>query len=192
MKYVSIDTETTGLDTKLCQVVEFAAVLDDLKKPLPIDELPVFHCYIDNRPLIGEPYAMFMNAEILRRIDKREEGYTYYKPEELGPAFKAWLEANSYNRKCDHAKDSEAVLANVAGKNFASFDFPMLDRMPNFSENVQFSRRQLDPGIFYLLADDFRIPDMQTAMQRAKITGVVAHTAAEDAKIVIQLIRRGM
>ena len=45
MKYVSIDIETTGLHEDECDIIEFGAVIDDLRVMAPISKLPVFHCY---------------------------------------------------------------------------------------------------------------------------------------------------
>ena len=43
MIYVSIDIETTGVDPKIHDIVEFGAVIDDLANPQPLDKLPRFH-----------------------------------------------------------------------------------------------------------------------------------------------------
>ena len=37
MLYCSIDIETTGLNPKTCDIVQFAAVLDNLADPQPLD-----------------------------------------------------------------------------------------------------------------------------------------------------------
>jgi len=54
MKYVSIDIEATGLDHTYCQMIEFGAVLDDLRHQRPLDELPQFHCYVLRDKYVGE------------------------------------------------------------------------------------------------------------------------------------------
>lgn len=191
MYYLSVDTETSGLlECEGAQVLELGAVLDNLEKPLPLDDLPTFHCYILHDVIIGQPYALQMNAEILRRIAVKEEGYQYLRPEEVGPKLKEWLEEQGLTKKYDHR--GEASFVNAAGKNFSDFDKPFLNRLSEFKEHVQFSNRVLDPAIYYALPNDFRLPDLQTCLKRAGIDGIVTHTAVEDAKQVVQLIRRAM
>ena len=68
MIYCSIDIETTGLDIEHCDIIEFAAVIDDLTDRKPLEELPRFHAYIAKRSLKGEPYALSMHQNIFRKI----------------------------------------------------------------------------------------------------------------------------
>ena len=64
--YVSIDIETSGIDPKTCEIIEFAAVLDDLScaHPPSVDRLPSFHCYLAKDSYTGEPYALSMHSTI--------------------------------------------------------------------------------------------------------------------------------
>ena len=68
MRYVSIDIETTGLDTQICQVLSIGAVIEDTNNLLPIDELPSFHAAILTRRIDGEPYAINMNRDLIQSI----------------------------------------------------------------------------------------------------------------------------
>ena len=68
MKYVSIDTETTGLNPERCQVIEFGAVIDDLSNPQPIVKLPKFQCYIRYPEYKGSAFALQMNQKILKTL----------------------------------------------------------------------------------------------------------------------------
>lgn len=186
MKYVSIDIETTGLDHNHCQTIEFGAVIDDLTDPKPYSELPTFHCYVERERYTGEPYALAMHAEIFRRIAKREEPYKYVKPEHLREKFTAFLSAN-------HLLDGKPrTEINVVGKNFAKFDWRFLEN-EKFDNSVSFRlcHRNLDPGSLYFNPNyDAKPPDSKTCMKRAGLEGEVAHTALEDAMMVVKLIRR--
>jgi len=74
----------------------------------------------------------------------------------------------------------------AAGKNFSSFDLPFLKKIGTFP----FQHRALDPAVlYYRPLEDEGLPDTKTCMERAGMDGKVAHTAVEDAKAVVQLIR---
>ena len=45
-------------------------------------------------------------------------------------------------------------------------------------------------NLFYETARDEMLPDTQECMRRAGIDGEVAHTALEDARLVVELVRR--
>jgi hypothetical protein len=69
MLYVSIDLETTGLDPNACQVIEFAAVIEDTLNPLPYEELPKFSKLVLHDSVQGELYAVNMNAAIFKELN---------------------------------------------------------------------------------------------------------------------------
>jgi len=183
MKYVSIDIETTGLDPDFCQVLEIGAVIDDWK--LPINELPSFRRVIQNKTLSGEPFALALNVGLLRLLaDPQPSTNTIFcQPDELGRQFAPWLTENGIDPK--HVQ--------AAGKNFASFDAIFLDRLPDFKSHVEFRHRVLDPAIlFWQPAKDEKLPDSATCYKRAGLDSKVAHTAVDDAKGVVWLIRSGL
>jgi oligoribonuclease len=188
VKLISIDIETTGLDHSYCQTIEFGAVIDDLSDPKPYSELPQFHCYIDREGKYqGEPYALAMHAEIFRRIAKREEPYLYVKPFHLERKFSEFLVANGAV-----PNGHSLTEINVVGKNFAKFDLRFLEN-DNFDKSMAFRmcHRNLDPGSLYFDPKvDRKPPDSKTCMKRAGLDGEVAHTALEDAMMVVKLIRK--
>ena len=51
---ISIDLETTGLNSETCQILEIGAVTS---------EGETFHCYVDNGLIQGEPYALQLNQK---------------------------------------------------------------------------------------------------------------------------------
>jgi oligoribonuclease (3'-5' exoribonuclease) len=68
MKYISIDIETTGLDREVCQILSVGAVIEDTNNPLPLTELPTFHCAIKRSSVYGELYALNMNKDLIESI----------------------------------------------------------------------------------------------------------------------------
>lgn len=179
--YISIDTETTGLDPERCQVLEFGAVLENWRDP--IDQLPYFHRYLKWDEVRGNPYAVSMNAETLRKIAAADPSTPLCAPEELGNQFANWL--------AHYHLDPKKITA--AGKNFASFDMPFLYQIPQFRTHVRFKHRAIDPAILYWRPDaDEALPGMAECLRRAELDDYVAHTAIADARAVILLIRRGV
>ena len=185
MRTINLDIETSGLNPSRHQILEIAAVIDDTKNPLPVDKLPVFHTYIANDwDITGDPYALSMHQTILRRIAKKEEPYQYMKSSEVAESFWAWLINNGFDK-------NEKI--NFAGKNFGAFDRNFLQScIPNFFEYVKENYRSIDPAMLFWHPDDVGLPDTKTCMERAGIGGQVAHTALEDALVVVKLVRKGL
>lgn len=179
--YVSIDIATTGLNPENCQVLEIGAVIDD--GVTPIEDCPTFHCYVDHNLILGEPFAVSMHPTILRRIATHEEGYTYLQSWEVSTRFRDFLKA--------HGLDPENEKIVVAGKNFASFDARFLRELTGWEKYIKVRHRILDPAALYWQPeiDGVELPDTMTCMRRAGISGEVAHTAVEDATMVVRLIR---
>lgn len=193
MIYCSIDIETTGLDNKKCDVVQFAAVLDDLSNPQPLNKLPTFAAYITADSYCGEPYALSMHPAIFRKIadakknktEFDEDGSHFMTIDNLPYAFRNFLTKNNVP---ENPKTS-AISLNIAGKNAAMFDLPFMKEKVTNWQNVWFKHRVLDPAILYYEPGDKELPDSKKCMERAGIAGEVAHTALEDALAVVKLIR---
>ncbi len=180
MKYCSIDIETAGLNQD-CSLLEFGAVLDDLENPKPIDTLPVFHTYIINDKIVGEPYALAMHQVILDRISKSEKPWTYLYPGLLDEEFCKFLEGNGYEYK------DFKITINVAGKNYAMFDKMWLEDLLN---SIKVYHRVIDPSILYYRIGDKNLPGLQECINRSGIQEEVLHTAVDDAKMVVKLLRK--
>jgi DNA polymerase III epsilon subunit-like protein len=182
MKYLSIDIETTGLNSDKHQILEFAAVLDDLKTQKKIDQLPFFHCFFEFEEYSGTPYALALNKRIFEILanKKKYKNYLFLKPEDFIPKFLFFIKKNKLS-----------FPLNVAGKNFSSFDLNFLKKLPLWNEEIKIKHRVLDPGILFLNKDDESIPSTETCKKRSKIfeDNTVLHTALDDAKDVIKLIR---
>lgn len=190
MKYASIDIETLGLNPHNCSIIEIAAVLDDLSVRHPLEVLPTFHCYVlpAHGVYLGEPYAMSMHPQILRRIAKREPGYTYLHPNEVAESFEAFLDLHGYG----HVDNGPKL--NVAGKNYASFDSRFLERLDNWEQFVPTAHRTIDPAILFYREGDEKLPGTELCLERAGIAidEKATHTAVHDARVVIQLVRAAL
>lgn len=191
--YVSIDIETSGIDPKTCEIIEFAAVLDDLScaHPPSVDRLPSFHCYLAKDSYTGEPYALSMHSTIFRRIAERhlEENrnkYHFFSAERFGNSFKQFLLNNGY------ALEHDKVVITAAGKNFAAFDLQFLKYDSDFCKHIDVRSRVLDPGVLFLNSNDNQIPGMEECKRRAGMDGFVSHDALSDAKDVVCLCRKGI
>lgn len=190
MRYVSIDIETTGLNPETCQIIEFAAVADDLKKQEPIQTLPTFQTYVQHQVYAGEPYALGLHQKIWQKLARPNDEIKVTTPEMLFKEFFDWLLSIGFQAKpvCDGNTCSMQVKINVAGKNFANFDNRFLSKLPN--NLVKFNHRILDPCMLYFDPTiDEILPSTEECMKRASMEGEVAHTALEDALVVCKLLR---
>lgn len=110
--YVAVDIETTGLDPENHQILEFAAVA--WTHDGPIAELPYVSVLVKPEgDIMGDPYALNMNARLLERL-ANGEGYPI--SEVLGE-FETWLRSFGV---------SENFKTCMVGNQFASFDLQFL------------------------------------------------------------------
>jgi hypothetical protein len=68
MKYVSIDIETTGLDPEKHQILTIGVVVEDTSNKVPFQELPSIHIAILRDEIVGSPFAINMNKDIIESI----------------------------------------------------------------------------------------------------------------------------
>ena len=176
MLYASVDLETSGLDPTWCQILEIGIVIDDLDAPQNPNP-PTFHAYIKHRRIQGEPYALNLNKEIIAIIAEGKHP-DLVTPEHVGPALVAFLQQHFPSQK-----------VTAAGKNFQGFDKKFLDHtLPDF--DFKLHHRTLDPVTNFYRKGDKQLPDLTECLKRANITlPFNIHTAVDDAKAVIALIR---
>lgn len=146
MIYISIDTETTGLNPETCQLLSFGAIVEDTEKKLPFDQIPKFHCAIlrEEREIIqGELYALNMNKDLIEKItyystartqDEKNDlvqmtGMKFLREEEVVKAFFHFLiDAGAITPEFDPSKNVEVVNMKT---------YPMLvSKMKPFHLNV--------------------------------------------------------
>lgn len=170
MRYLSIDVETTGLDFDLCQVLEVAAVLDDLSDPKPISELPRFVAAIQHSHLCISAVALRMNKQL---VEDWANGTSLVPAAEVVAGIRQLWDSD------------ETILA--AGKNFASFDRRFLEKW-----DMYFHHRTLDPAMLFIRKGDVVPPDTRTCCERAGIPYSGSHRALDDALNVVRLVRTGL
>jgi len=196
MIYCSIDIETTGLNPETCDVLQFAAIIDNLSNPQPLENLPKFEAlFTKDEPYCGDPHALSMHSQLFRRIADAKKnnlekcsqtGAHFMQISELPKALFAFFKENNLT-----SSFNGRFYVTAAGKNLGTFDLPFLRaKIKNWS-GISFLQRVLDPAILYLdLSKDTQLPDMQTCLERAGMSDTVAHTAIEDAMVVVQLLRK--
>ena len=195
MKYVSIDIETSGLNPETCQILEFAAVIDDTDKIGRLADLPRFHVRFKlNDPFVGEPYALNLNKTLIEKIKLKDESECrIIDTHELCFQLTNFLELNNFKYSEDPncaavRKITETVVP--AGKNFLGFDKKFLDKIGAFTL-IKLSHRAIDPSVLYWMPHDTNLPSSETCYSRAGFKEEVKHTALEDAIGIIKLLRNG-
>ena len=58
MIYVSVDTETTGLESESHKILSIGAIIEDTSKKLTYDQIPKFNCAILHRELVDLPLPL--------------------------------------------------------------------------------------------------------------------------------------
>lgn len=177
LKYVALDVETTGRDPSKHQVLELALVVET-DWVTPVADLPCLRLTVDHPLVCGELRALTMNRDLLAEICQRG-----------GDANRrdAWGKVRQFLRL--FFPDDEKVT--VAGKNAAGFDLPFCEATFEGWERRRFYHRVLDVGSLYVDPfTDARLPDSAECMRRAGLPGAVPHTALDDARLVVQMVRR--
>ncbi len=96
MKYISIDTETCGLDPNNHTLLQFGAIIEDTEKKLPYDECPKFEVILQSDIYHGTPFALSMHTELFKQLalpeDKRTAKVIHIN--DLAIKFAYWLVEN--------------------------------------------------------------------------------------------------
>ncbi|KKK50772.1 hypothetical protein LCGC14_3121670, partial [marine sediment metagenome] len=175
MKYVSIDLETTGLDTKKDQVIMVAMMVEDTENKLPREELPTFACFVQHERYEGSPFALWLNSWIFEVLAKKDESKYPIYPYDL------W-EQEALDFLNDHFPEQKVI---PAGKNVGSFDLqffsPLLKR--------KFIHRSIDPGSVFIDWKSNQLGSLDDIKRRLDIKGEVTHDAVDDAWDVIEVLR---
>lgn len=186
INYVSIDIETTGLDPDYCQVLEIGAVFETWDRP--VEQLESFQVLVKHDRIVGSPYALAMNVDILRELGNGRG----VSPGDAISSFYAWL------FKVGACKDGmylggpvcEQTPLTFAGKNFGKFDYQFLKQMPGWDKiNHRVSHRFIDPAGLYWQEGDVELPGTAACLKRAGLDADVKHRAVADAQDVIRLVR---
>lgn len=183
MKICSIDLETTGLNPDIHDIVEFSLVIDDYAKWQPCDSLPFFQCYVEKEgSYVGDPMALSMHSKIFHKLATKSGNIVSLR--NLMYKLRNFLTAHGFE-----PDKNDQIEIFVAGKNFAMFDLPFLQKHISDWAGIKINRRIIDVGSMYL--DPFKetVPNLQQCLTAAKLHEEVSHSAYEDALQVLKLIR---
>lgn len=183
MKFISIDTETTGLNKDKDQILEFGAVLVDTDTPR--ETWPTFHRIIEHDRYSGNAYAIQLNNRLFRilaGVDKTDikicDSFEFIND------FCKFLLNNGYEKNIDGS-----ISWIAAGKNVAGFDLPFLNKLQFWEQYFKVAHRVIDPGSMYIdFFSDVKPPDLAECKKRAGINTPVTHNALEDAWDVVDVI----
>jgi oligoribonuclease (3'-5' exoribonuclease) len=169
--YVAVDIETTGLDPEKHQILEFAAVA--WTHDGPVTELPHVNVLVKpNEDIVGDPYALQMNAHLLKRI---ADGEGYHISDVL-VEFEVWLRSLGI---------TEDFKTCCVGNQFGSFDLQFLKQWKAWPEEL----------ISHRIFDVSTIAASRQGMQSAhRVLGVYpmpgeAHEALYDARQAMEHCR---
>lgn len=188
--YLSLDIETTSLDAATGQIIEFAAVAETGDWTAPVAALPHLHLFVEHDRLTGDPVALAMNARVLAELAKPrgERSARSVGVGSLAGYLAGFIDAHFPAR---HGKPPAVTLA---GKNVATFDWPFLKNLPDWDHYHarRFRHRVIDPGVLWMdPAADAKVPDTRECCRRAGVSADGLHSALEDARRVIELVRAG-
>jgi hypothetical protein len=133
-------------------------------------------------------HAILKKYDLAKKKNLREdeEGTLYMTIDELPGAMETFLFKNGWKPQGENDK----FYLPVAGKNVAAFDIPFMKEKVNYWGRIHLMQRTLDPAILFM--DPFKDnapPDLLECMRRCGMEGEVAHTAHEDAEVVIKVLR---
>ena len=171
MLLLSIDLETSGLDPDTCQILEVGAVLFDPANPgfrWQFFESLVY----GGGPIVGDPYALASNHEILQRIG--DGALT--------------IPADSVPSKlCRFVRSHTDEKVTICGKNFDAFDGRFLAKIPYWNTTTFYERRTLDLGALFYDCNT-GVPSLSTIKAKCGLGNTVAHRALQDAQDVASCI----
>lgn len=204
MIYVSIDIETTGLDSDVHQTIEFGAIIEDSNNPKSYEDSKKYRRIVlaRDKKYVFSSYAAKLNAgliELISDIENSKDGVNFFNNENLSQSaiysdelmidFKFWLAQNGFKEN-----KSGVIEVVAAGKNFASFDKRFIEAMGRIkmeSLGIRFHHRTIDPASMFIdWKNDTTPPSTDTCKKRAGLIGEVKHEALADAWDVIQLLRK--
>lgn len=184
MRFVIVDLETTGIDKDKDQILQVGMVAADTSKP-PCT-WKAFDTYVQHDRYSGSSYALTLNHNILKELNKYENGnfddsldnsHMVVHIDNLTSAIYGFLVDSGYTSNFDGK-----ISVVFSGKNAAGFDIPFLNNVPGFLQSgITIHRRVLDPVTLYTdLINDKIPPSLDECKNRAGIKGFVTHNAVED------------
>ena len=206
-KLVSIDVETTGLDPKVHDILEVAAIVFDINPN--IKEISSFHCFINNKVTCWDQdtFNFHMINEYFEYMNSFK-GVLRLNPSDFELQFRSFLRESLFKNEETTTSREEIINSNrfsitAVGKNFGSFDAQFLYKLcPSFKTSRLFRHRSIDLGnlLWDPKLDGVILPDSNECLKRSKIEdnlneGVVVpnffkHRAMDDAEQVMLMCRK--
>jgi inhibitor of KinA sporulation pathway (predicted exonuclease) len=176
---VSIDIETTGLDSTIHGCIEIGAVHRDAD-----GGLRTFRVLI-KRPMLWDWYCLGLHEKLIAEIAKAEvKTVGYHLLSTMKDVTLVLSNENELRTYWDFWCPKDFI---VTGKNFGAFDARFLDKF-----GMRLPRRTLDVGnMYYRPGSDVKLPDLDQCIKRSglKFKGT-RHTAVDDAVITLQLTEK--
>lgn len=189
MRYVALDTETSGLDPQKHDLLEVGAIYDDLKLAYIPKQDPFHAVIIPYGDFLICPVVAKMHQrlwDLMEKVDKEEldyqgwyldEGIAFCRPEALVDAFEKWLQSNGFDNKI-----------TIAAKN-PNFDREALYSVDRFKKRIRIRYRMIDPMHYFIRRTDDVPPNLTECMKRAGEQIQNLHSAVDDAWAVAKLMR---
>jgi DNA polymerase III epsilon subunit-like protein len=83
MKFISIDIETTGLDSENNQILSIGAIIEDTEKILPFNDIPKFHAAILHEQITGSLFAINLNRDLIDTISLYQSSNNLHERESI-------------------------------------------------------------------------------------------------------------
>ncbi len=160
---------------------------DDSDDSVPVEDLPSWTCRLIWDKVTGDPYAMWMNQQLLLDLANRAKltvDHNYLRPSLVSFKFGKWV---------DSVLGESGKKACLGGKNVAAFDMRFLNCLPGW-DRERFGSRVVDPAMYYRHRGvDLKLPDMAKCIERSGLVWDSSrlHSALWDSRLVIELERRG-
>jgi oligoribonuclease (3'-5' exoribonuclease) len=176
--YISIDIETTGRDPERHQVLEIGAVYNN--QGASVMDCPTFEAIVNPGEIVGTPFALNMNARLLRRIANGEGD----PPGTVMAKLMDWVHVLHGRRRFGIDR------FHLIGKNVGAFDLQFLKRMPGWEKNY-FSHRHLEVGSLFSTREGMDSQsDLYAAMAADSNIEGAPHEALYDARVSLELARQ--
>lgn len=177
MRYISVDLETTGLDTNKCQIVMASFVLEDTERPeVPLEELKHCTALIRHENYYWESYALNMNQWIVNHLYEKFTPFKVLTPED-------WEnEVLKYLFQIDYRQERKFTLA---GKNIGGFDSKFLPK----SILNRCHYRYIDVGSVCIDWSKDKVGSLSDLKNERGLGKEVTHNAYYDALDVIKILR---
>jgi oligoribonuclease (3'-5' exoribonuclease) len=212
-KYISIDTETTGLDSLNSDLLEVGFAIFDSEYLFEQNVNNTLRIVLIQDAIKGSVFAINMNQTLLKEIleitpqfdlpnaelviEKQHNNTTIWyvdlRPKDILDKLYSYKNEDALNivkykltEFLSNAKVNGKL--NIAGKNFSGFDKLFLEKYNCFKSTIlnKAHHRVLDVGSMYVNNIDENIPDLKECLKRAGQNIDVPHTAVEDAILVVK------